>query len=175
MMNTVDERKKNTGRKKIDIKKVEKNSNKLVTFSKRRQGLFKKATELCVLCDVNIAMIVSSPADKLFAFGQPDIDIVLNNYIHGTTGFEDQESERISSIYEEYNREHEEALKTLELEKKKLVETEKSARVSNRGEWWNDSIDDMNSEQLQQFMMSIYEFRKKLAEKEHEHSKMISM
>lgn len=172
-MNRVDGRKKNTGRKKIDIKKVEKQSNKLVTFSKRKQGLFQKATELCVLCDVNIAMIVSSPADKLFAFGQPDIDTVLNNYNNGTTEFEDGKSN--SSIYEGYNREYEEAVKRLELEKKKLVEPEKSARVSNRGEWWNDSIDDMNSEQLEQFMMAIYEFRKKLAEKEHEHLKMFSL
>ncbi|KAF4368863.1 hypothetical protein F8388_021475 [Cannabis sativa] len=38
------------GRQKIEIKKLEKKSNKQVTFSKRRSGLFKKAAELSVLC-----------------------------------------------------------------------------------------------------------------------------
>ncbi|CAL5209780.1 unnamed protein product [Lathyrus oleraceus] len=170
-MNTVDQRKKITWRKKkIDIWKVEKQSNKLVTFSKRRQGLFKKATELCILCDVNMAMIVSSPADKLFSFGRPDTGTVLNNYFSGTTEFEDEKS--MESNYE-YNREYEETLKMLELEKKKLLESEKLAKA--RGEWWNDSIDDMNCEELEQFMVSIYEFRNKLVEKEHEHLKMFSM
>jgi pheromone receptor transcription factor len=57
----VNQRKKNMGRHKIEIKKVEKDSNKLVTFSKRRQGLFRKVSELCVLCDVNAAVIAFFP------------------------------------------------------------------------------------------------------------------
>ena len=68
-MDVINQRKKNMGRQKIEIKKVEKDSNKLVTFSKRRQGLFRKTSELCVLCDVHAAIIVFSPGDKLFCFG----------------------------------------------------------------------------------------------------------
>jgi len=85
-------KKKTTGRKKIEIKKLDKESNKQVTFSKRRQGLFKKASELCVLCDVELAMDVFSPADKLFCFDQPNTDTILNSYIKGPTEFEDSKS-----------------------------------------------------------------------------------
>ncbi|WMV23869.1 hypothetical protein MTR67_017254 [Solanum verrucosum] len=38
------------GRGKVELKKIEKTSNRLVTFSKRRQGLIKKANELAILC-----------------------------------------------------------------------------------------------------------------------------
>ncbi|KAI8562797.1 hypothetical protein RHMOL_Rhmol03G0063100 [Rhododendron molle] len=39
-----------------------------MTFSKRRKGVFKKAEELAVLCDVNVALIVFSATGKLFQF-----------------------------------------------------------------------------------------------------------
>ncbi|CAI8604780.1 unnamed protein product [Vicia faba] len=173
-MNTVNQKKKTMGRKKIEIKKVEKETNKQVTFSKRRSGIFKKACELCLLSDVNLAIIVFSPADKLFCCGRPNTDAILNSYIKGTTEFEDQKSTGDSMISEQYNREYEEALKMLEMEKKKLADVENLARDWNRVGWWNDSIDDMSSEQLEQFMMSIFELRKKLAEKEHERLMMFS-
>ncbi|XP_058732980.1 agamous-like MADS-box protein AGL61 [Vicia villosa] len=166
-MNTINQRKKTMGRKKIEIKKVEKEANKQVTFSKRRSGLFKKACELCILCDVHLDIIVFSPADKIFRCGcsQPSTDAVLKSYIRGTTEFEDQQLMGDSLIYEEYNKEYEEALKVLQMEKKKLADIENLARVSKRGAWWNDSIDDMNGEELEYFMMSIFELKKNLLKK----------
>ncbi|KAL2517661.1 Leucine-rich repeat (LRR) family protein [Abeliophyllum distichum] len=41
-------------RKKLDIKQIEDKSARQETFSKRRNGLLKKAKELAVLCDVDI-------------------------------------------------------------------------------------------------------------------------
>ncbi|XWS62495.1 hypothetical protein CRYUN_Cryun06bG0016000 [Craigia yunnanensis] len=43
------------GRQKFEIKKLEDESSRQVTFSKRRNGLFKKASERCVLCGAKIA------------------------------------------------------------------------------------------------------------------------
>ena len=159
-MNMDNQRKKSIGHKKIEIKKIDKASNRQVTFSKRRQGLFKKASELCVLCDAHVAMVVFSPADKLFCFGQPNIDTILNSYINETTEFEFEDSKSLgnSSTYEEYNRQYEEALKMLELEKKKLADV----KILNKSDWWNDSIDDMSIEELEQFMVSIKELRSNL-------------
>ncbi|XP_004496857.1 agamous-like MADS-box protein AGL62 [Cicer arietinum] len=164
-MNMFHQKKKTTGRKKIEIKKLEKDSNKQVTFSKRRSGLFKKVSELCILCNVNVAIIVFSPADKLFCFGQPNTDTILKSYLEGTTEFEHSKLTENSSTYEEYNREYEEALKGLEIEKKKMVEVENLAKVWNKGDWWNEPIDDMSREELEQFMVSIYELRRKLLER----------
>jgi hypothetical protein len=168
MDNMLQQRKKTTGRKKIEIKKLDKDSNKQVTFSKRRQGLFRKASELCILCDVRAAIIVFSPADKLYSFGQPNTDAILNSYINGTTEFVDAKSIEDSSTYTEYNGQYEETLKMLEMEKKKLVDVKNLAKTWNRGDWWNDSIDDMSIDQLEQFMISLYELRNKLLERADE-------
>jgi hypothetical protein len=168
MDNMLQQRKKTTGRKKIEIKKLEKDSNKQVTFSKRRQGLFRKASELCILCDVRAAIIVFSPADKLYSFGQPNTDAILNSYINGTTEFVDAKSIEDSSTYTEYNGQYEDALKMLEMEKKKLADIKNLAKTWNRGDWWNDSIDNMSIDQLEQFMISLYELRNKLLERADE-------
>ncbi|RZC55722.1 hypothetical protein C5167_014572 [Papaver somniferum] len=39
------------GRGKIEIKRIENPTNRQVTYSKRRSGIFKKAKELTILCD----------------------------------------------------------------------------------------------------------------------------
>ncbi|CAI0385665.1 unnamed protein product [Linum tenue] len=61
--------------------KMVKDSNRQVTFSKRRSGLFKKASELCTLCGVEIAIIVFSPGHKVFSFGHPSIQALLDRFL----------------------------------------------------------------------------------------------
>ncbi|CAN6854333.1 unnamed protein product, partial [Brassica oleracea] len=53
------------GRGKIEIKKIENKTSRQVTFSKRRNGLIKKTRELSVLCDAHIGLIVFSATGKL--------------------------------------------------------------------------------------------------------------
>ncbi|KAG6468259.1 hypothetical protein ZIOFF_072832 [Zingiber officinale] len=55
-------------REKIQIRKIDNTAARQVTFSKRRRGLFKKAAELSVLCDADVALIVFSSTGKLFEF-----------------------------------------------------------------------------------------------------------
>lgn len=56
------------GRGRIEIKKIENVNSRQVTFSKRRNGLFKKAGELSILCDAEVAVIVFSNTGKLYQF-----------------------------------------------------------------------------------------------------------
>nr|AIZ95387.1 MADS41 [Erycina pusilla] len=56
------------GRVKLQIRKIESNTNRQVTFSKRRNGLIKKAYELSILCDIDIALIMFSPSRRLSYF-----------------------------------------------------------------------------------------------------------
>jgi len=75
------EKKKTLGRRKIEMKKIEKLSNRQVTFCKRRVGLFKKASEICVLTGAEIAIIVQSLAGKrVFAFGHSSVDSVIDRF-----------------------------------------------------------------------------------------------
>ncbi|CAL5401470.1 unnamed protein product [Camellia sinensis] len=75
------QKKHSMGRQKIEIKKIEKKSQLQVTFSKRRAGIFKKAGELGVLCGAHVAVIVTSPAGKVFAFGNPSVDSVIDRFL----------------------------------------------------------------------------------------------
>jgi hypothetical protein len=56
------------GRKKVVLKRIEDKSSRQVTFSKRRNGLMKKARELSILCDVQVGLIVFSSRGKLYEF-----------------------------------------------------------------------------------------------------------
>ncbi|PHT65095.1 Agamous-like MADS-box protein AGL62 [Capsicum annuum] len=69
------------GRQKIKIAKIEFKNHLQVTFSKRRSGLFKKASELCTLCGVEIAIIVFSPARKVFSFGHPNVESLIDRFL----------------------------------------------------------------------------------------------
>jgi hypothetical protein len=57
------------GRGRVELKRIENKINRQVTFSKRRNGLLKKAYELSVLCDAEVALIVFSCRGKLYEFG----------------------------------------------------------------------------------------------------------
>lgn len=74
---------KNIGRQKIELKKMSNVSNLQVTFSKRRFGLFKKASELCTLCGANILMIVFSPGGKVYSFGHPNVRDLIYRFRNG--------------------------------------------------------------------------------------------
>ncbi|XP_073147693.1 agamous-like MADS-box protein AGL19 isoform X3 [Henckelia pumila] len=55
-------------RGKTQMKRIENASSRQVTFSKRRSGLLKKAFELSVLCDAEVALIIFSPSGRLYEF-----------------------------------------------------------------------------------------------------------
>ncbi|CAL5005071.1 unnamed protein product [Urochloa decumbens] len=69
------ENKAGTGKKKrgrVELRRIEDRTSRQVRFSKRRSGLFKKARELSVLCDAQIALLVFSPAGRLYEFASAD-------------------------------------------------------------------------------------------------------
>ncbi|XP_052879583.1 agamous-like MADS-box protein TM6 isoform X1 [Gossypium arboreum] len=61
------------GRGKIEIKRIENATNRQVTYSKRRNGIFKKAQELTVLCDAKVSLIMFSSTGKFHEFISPNI------------------------------------------------------------------------------------------------------
>nr|CAX11662.1 MADS domain MPF2-like transcription factor [Withania somnifera]CAX11666.1 MADS domain MPF2-like transcription factor [Withania somnifera] len=67
-------------REKIKIKKIDNITARQVTFSKRRRGIFKKAEELSVLCDADVALIVFSATGKLFEFASSSMKDILGKY-----------------------------------------------------------------------------------------------
>jgi len=56
------------GRGRVQLKQIENKISRQVTFSKRRTGLRKKANEISVLCDAQVALIVFNAKGKLFEY-----------------------------------------------------------------------------------------------------------
>lgn len=67
-------------RGKIQIRRIESTTNRQVTFSKRRSGLLKKAWELSVLCETQLALIIFSATGKLSQFASPNMMKVIERY-----------------------------------------------------------------------------------------------
>jgi len=70
------------GRRKISIAPISDDRNRQVTFLKRKNGLFKKAYELGVLCSADVAVVVFNANGKLFEFHSGDMDTILLRYSH---------------------------------------------------------------------------------------------
>ncbi|KAI3941543.1 hypothetical protein MKW92_037196 [Papaver armeniacum] len=69
------------GRGRVQLKRIENKINRQVTFSKRRSGLLKKAHEISVLCDAEVALIVFSTKGKLFEYSTDSgMDRILERY-----------------------------------------------------------------------------------------------
>ncbi|KAL7197414.1 hypothetical protein ACSBR2_020042 [Camellia fascicularis] len=63
----------------------------MVTFSKRRHGLFIKARQLRSLTDADIAILTFSPAGHLYTHGEPSFDALVYRYLNTTAAGEKAE------------------------------------------------------------------------------------
>lgn len=68
------------GRGRVQLRRIENKISRQVTFSKRRNGLMKKAAELSILCDAEVALIVFSNKDKLYEFASSSMTKILERY-----------------------------------------------------------------------------------------------
>ncbi|KEH33854.1 agamous-like MADS-box protein AGL62 [Medicago truncatula] len=155
---------KSRGRQKIEIKKISNESNLQVTFSKRRSGLFKKASELCTLCGADVALIVFSPGEKVFSFGHPNLDAVIDRYLsrvppqnYGTMQF--IEAHRSANV-RELNTQLTQTNQLLDIEKKRAEELIHLRKTVETQFWWAGPIDGMNQAQLELFKKALDELKK---------------
>jgi MADS-box transcription factor, plant len=56
------------GRGKVVLQRIDNKISRQVTFAKRRNGLLKKAYELSILCDAEVALVLFSHAGRLYQF-----------------------------------------------------------------------------------------------------------
>ncbi|XP_041998704.1 MADS-box protein SOC1-like [Salvia splendens] len=83
-------------RGKVQMKRIENASSRQVTFSKRRNGLLKKAYELSVLCDADVALIIFSSKGRLYEFSSSNMQKSIEKYLEVT-------KDRISGVELEQN------------------------------------------------------------------------
>ncbi|KAJ7969117.1 Agamous-like MADS-box protein [Quillaja saponaria] len=156
------------GRQKVKMEKMTKESNLQVTFSKRRSGLFKKASELCTLCGVEVALIVFSPGKKVFAFGHPCVETVIDCFLNqnpppkpssGTMQL--IEAHRNANV-RELNNQLSHVLTQLDNEKKHGEELNKMKKAGQEQNWWENPIEKLNKTQLEKLKASLEDLKKKI-------------
>ncbi|XAR52955.1 hypothetical protein NMG60_11021300 [Bertholletia excelsa] len=158
-------KKPSMGRQKIKIAKIEIKNHLQVTFSKRRSGLFKKASELCTLCGVDVAVVVFSPAGKVFSFGHPGVENIVDRFLsqnprlpappNTSSTCHLMEAHRSAAV-RELNSQLTRVLAELEAERKR-GETLDHVRRSSRGkqEWWEKPVEDLGLAQLERLRESM--------------------
>ncbi|TYI46293.1 hypothetical protein E1A91_D13G097000v1 [Gossypium mustelinum] len=94
------------GRGRVELKRIENKINRQVTFAKRRNGLLKKAYELSILCDAEVALIIFSNRGKLYEFcSTSSMAKTLekyNSYTYGALEPGQTEIDAQQSNYQEY-------------------------------------------------------------------------
>lgn len=59
------------GRGKIEIRRIENQTSRQVTYTKRRSGILKKAHEITILCDAKVSVIIFSSNGKMVEYLSP--------------------------------------------------------------------------------------------------------
>ncbi|KAL7615870.1 agamous-like MADS-box protein AGL62 [Lactuca sativa] len=154
------------GRQKIEMKKIKEINSLQVAFSKRRTGLFKKASEICVLTEAQIAILVISPGGRIFVFGHPNPDVLFdcypnnNNKEYSTTNNTAATQNSTPPLpMVNFNQHYIEVLRELEAEKKRG----ETIPVSSEGScWFDEPVDGLDVEEVQQYLCSLDELKKKV-------------
>ncbi|XP_047309602.1 agamous-like MADS-box protein AGL62 [Impatiens glandulifera] len=78
------ENKRSKGGQRILMdRRREREEDRQVTFSKRRSGLYKKISELSLVCAIDFIIMILSPSGKLHSFASPNMELIamklLNN------------------------------------------------------------------------------------------------
>ncbi|CAL9242783.1 unnamed protein product [Arabidopsis halleri] len=79
--------KKGGTRRKIEIKKITKKTSLMPICTKRREGLFSKASQLCLLSGAQIAILATPPSSEsnvsFYSFGHSSVDAVVSAFLSG--------------------------------------------------------------------------------------------
>ncbi|XP_022147399.1 MADS-box protein SOC1-like isoform X2 [Momordica charantia] len=108
-------------RGKTQMRRIENATSRQVTFSKRRNGLLKKAFELSVLCDAEVALIIYSSRGKLYEFASSSMQATVGRYLRHT-----KETHHLQPLVRQHT------LQTVQHEAATLVKEIESLEVSKR-------------------------------------------
>ncbi|XP_010547911.1 PREDICTED: MADS-box protein SOC1-like [Tarenaya hassleriana] len=72
-------------RRKISMERIEKKEKRSLAFTKRRDGLYRKASELCLLFDARIAILATPPTSNsnvsFYSFGHSSVSDVVDAFL----------------------------------------------------------------------------------------------
>lgn len=135
-------------RRSIEIKKIEDRSKRQVTFTKRRQGLFKKAGELHTKFNADVAVIAFSLAGNAYAFGDPSVDSVLEKYYKAVEAPPEVEIPVAGEVSPAERKVGEMV--------EKVVESRGGRRV------WDEEVEKLGVEEIEEVRVAMEEMKKRI-------------
>ncbi|PON50689.1 MADS-box transcription factor [Parasponia andersonii] len=168
------------GRQKVEIKRINEESKRQVTFSKRKLGLFNKAAELNILTGAEVVAIVFSQHQKIYSFVSPGSDYLIKSYRNWGTA---PSNDIINYAPQEHIDHHglghgyhnlEAEVNFLE-EKNKLVlknRIDMEANGEREGFWWNHPHENMDFEEAKRFRDALLGFNEMVEKKVKEMTMM---
>ncbi|KAF0902092.1 hypothetical protein E2562_012872 [Oryza meyeriana var. granulata] len=161
------------GRQRIEIRRIEDGERRQVTFSKRRTGLFKKASELSTLCGASVAVVAFSKAGNVFGFGEPSVDAVLRHYVPlpgdgagavpAPAHVEDSDApgpEELDALRRAA--EQTKAQVAAEQERMRDVADKITQAMADRQFWWEADVEALGEAELPEFARSLERLRDSL-------------
>nr|AHM92087.1 MADS-box protein 11 [Erycina pusilla]AJB29189.1 MADS11 [Erycina pusilla]WDA53333.1 MADS-box protein 11 [Erycina pusilla] len=125
------------GRGRVQLKRIENKINRQVTFSKRRSGLLKKAHEISVLCDADVALIIFSAKGKLYEYStESSMERILERYeryCYDEKALQTTEPESQGDICREYGK----------------LKSKVEALQKSRSHLMGDKLDTLSTKELQ--------------------------
>lgn len=67
------------GRKKISIRRITNERVRQATFTKRKKGLIKKAMELSILCNCEIALTIMTKDNRVIQYSSSDPEMIAQS------------------------------------------------------------------------------------------------
>ncbi|KAI3830647.1 hypothetical protein MKW92_011919 [Papaver armeniacum] len=171
MMKMKKQRKGGDGRRKIKIEKITNKSRLQVTFSKRRKGLFKKATELSVLIWCRNCTHCFSPARRPYVSGNPDL--IINRFVNNNNG----EASEIQKDDDEEQRRYMKVKREPKLspagkpyEKRVFLDSliNSDLGTGNDKSWWDSYMNGLNLDELIQMRRDMENLQKCVSERSHD-------
>ncbi|XP_010273610.1 PREDICTED: agamous-like MADS-box protein AGL62 [Nelumbo nucifera] len=163
------------GRQKIEIKRIDREDCRNVTFSKRKSGIFKKASDLVTLCGAETAIIMFSPGGNAFSFGHPKVEHVIDRFLTQETIPEDGTG-TLPPVDESYhevamselNRQYNELRNQLEAEEKRRKMLEKKIKANQAQSWWESDIEKVSLHELERLKVAMENLKYSLVNKTDE-------
>ncbi|KAK2412666.1 agamous MADS-box protein AGL62 [Trifolium repens] len=153
---------------KVEMKKISKESNLRVSFSRRRSGLFKKASELCTLSGAEVALVIFSPSEKVFSFGHPNVDTIIDRYLsqvpHQNSDIAQFIETRRNANVRQLNTELTQINNMLDSKKSRHDELSYVCKTFEDQYWWACPIDAMNLGELEFFKNALEDLKKLIAQ-----------
>ncbi|KAL3739822.1 hypothetical protein ACJRO7_021140 [Eucalyptus globulus] len=148
------------------MKQIENESSRLITFSKRKSSINKKASELVTLCGAEVGFVAFSPSGNPFSFAHPSIDAVANRFLNRNPSPNNSSQALVESYRQakckELNQQHDELYNQIKAEKAHGKALKRLTKGKSDAAWWEAPIEELNREELYQVKGRMEELRRSL-------------